>query len=129
MPEDLLERFDSLVEDRGYDSRSEAVRDMVRQQLVAAQWEDREAEATGVITLLYDHAEQGLCDFLTSLQHEYHDAILATMHFHLDQEYCLEVLAVKGKVGHLQEISDHLAHTKGVKHGKLTVSSTGKDLV
>ncbi len=128
MKEELLGKLDRLVDEKGYSSRSEAIRDMVRQQLVLAEWEDREAEVAGTITLLYDHEVEGLCDGLTSLQHQYHDAIMATMHLHLDHHHCLEVLIVKGRAGRLQKLADELAHRKGVKHGKLTVSSTGKEL-
>lgn len=128
MNEDLLEKFDDLIVNKGYSNRSEAIRDLIRNRLVENEWEDEQREVAGTITLIYDHHVKGLSDELNELQHDYHDLFLSTTHVHLDHHNCLEVLVVKGKAGQVREVSENLIGVKGVKHGKLTISSTGKDL-
>jgi len=128
MESSLLERFDALVRERGYANRSEAIRDIIRDVLVERQWEDEGTEVAGTITLVYDHHVNGLSDLLNDLQHEHYRSILSTMHIHLDEHNCLEVLVVKGRAGELRRIAERLIATRGVKHGKLTLTSTGKDL-
>lgn len=125
MPEDLLARFDELIREKGYSNRSEALRDLVRDALVRRQWEEEDAEVVGTITLIYDHNKHELTDRLIDLQHDHHQHILATMHIHLDEDHCLEVLAVRGPARTVQRIADLLLSQKGVKHGKLTITSTG----
>ncbi len=124
----LLERFDSLIEKKGYASRSEAIRDLIRDSLVTEEWESYTAETVGTITLVYSHDTRELTDNLTDMQHTYHNSIMSAMHIHLDDHNCLEVIAVKGKAKNIKAIADRLIGTKGVKHGKLTVTTTGKDL-
>lgn len=128
MEASLLQRFDRLVRERGYASRSEAIRDMVRNWLVERSWQEEAAEVAGTITLLYDHHQSGLSDLLNDLQHGYHGRILSTMHIHLDHAMCLEVLAVRGGARELSEVAEKLISVRGVKHGKLTMTSTGKEL-
>ena len=124
----LLDRFDRLIAERGYTNRSEAFRDLIRDELVEKTWESPEAEVVGTITLVYDHHVRMLSDKLTDLQHEFHRSILSTLHVHLDQAHCLEVLVVRGKARAVRKIADVLISTKGVKHGRLTITSTGADL-
>lgn len=124
----LLERFDSLIKKKGYASRSEAIRDLIRDTLVMEEWETVTAETVGTITLVYAHDTRELADTLTDLQHHYHTAIISTMHIHLDEHNCLEVIVVKGRAKDIKTIADRLIGTKGVKHGKLTVTTTGKHL-
>jgi CopG family nickel-responsive transcriptional regulator len=126
--EDLLARFDQEIVDKGYKNRSEAIRDLIRNQLVEQDWKDEDEEVAGTITLVYNHHTRGLSDLLTELQHAYNQLILSTMHVHLDRHNCLEILVVKGKVREAKEIADKLLSVKGVLHGKLTVTSTGKNL-
>jgi len=128
MESSLLERFDALVRERGYANRSEAIRDIIRDVLVERQWEDEGTEVAGTITLVYDHHVNGLSDLLNEVQHEYYTSIVSTMHIHLDEHNCLEVLVVRGRAGELRRIAERLIATRGVKHGKLTLTSTGKDL-
>lgn len=124
----LLERFDILIGKKGYASRSEAIRDLIRDSLVTEEWESFTAEAVGTITLVYSHEIRELTDNLTDLQHNYHDSIISSMHIHLDEHNCLEVIVVKGKTKDIKAIADRLIGTKGVKHGKLSVTTTGKHL-
>ncbi|MBI5204163.1 MAG: nickel-responsive transcriptional regulator NikR [Nitrospirae bacterium] len=124
----LIERFDSLIRKKGYANRSEAIRDLIRDSLVMEEWEAGNVETVGTITLVYSHHTRELADTLTDLQHHYHTAIISAMHIHLDEHNCLEVLVVKGKGKDIRKISDRLIGTRGVKHGKLTVTTTGKHL-
>ncbi len=128
MNERLLDVFDKKIVSRGYANRSEAVRDMIRNRLVEMEWEDVNQEVAGTITLIYDHHVRGLSALLTELQHNWHDLILSTMHVHLDHHNCLEVLVIKGPAGQAREVADKLVGVKGVKHGKLTITSTGEQL-
>lgn len=126
--EALLEDFDRLIVRRGYQNRSEAIRDLIRNRLVEITWEKEDEEVAGTVTLIYDHHVRGLNDLLLELQHNYHHLILSTMHLHLDHHNCLEVLAVKGTSKEVREVAERLISVKGVKHGKLTITSTGKNL-
>ena len=125
---ELLEKFDQLIAKRGYTNRSEAFRDLIRDELVQKVWESRDSSVVGTVTLVYDHHVRLLNEKLTDLQHEHHRAILSTLHVHLDHDHCLEVLVVRGKVSIVEKIADALISTKGVKHGRLTITSTGTDL-
>ena len=124
----LLSKFDKLIEQKGYPNRSEAVRDLIREHLVAKEWEVAAGEVVGTVTLIYDHHVHDLSDKLTDLQHDFHKNIISTTHIHLDAHNCLEVLVVKGKTTAVKMIADRLTSTKGVKHGKLVMTSTGKGL-
>ena len=125
---DLLEKFDHLIGQRGYTNRSEAFRDLVRDELVRESWESVDAEVVGTVTLVYDHHVRMLSEKLTDLQHDHHRNILSTLHVHLDHDNCLEVLIVKGRGAAVQKIADALISTKGVKHGRLTLTTTGAGL-
>jgi CopG family nickel-responsive transcriptional regulator len=129
MDEDLLERFDALVARRGSGiNRSEAVRDLVRDALVDAEWEDSAGEIVGTITMVFDHHASDLSDKLDALQHAHHERIVSSMHVHLDAHNCLEVIVVRGTSGQVRAIADGLLGTKGVKHGKLVSTTTGAHL-
>jgi CopG family nickel-responsive transcriptional regulator len=124
----LLARFDELITQRGYTNRSEAFRDLIRDELVQKSWELPEAEVVGTVTLVYNHHVRMLSDKLNDMQHDHHKNILSTMHVHLDHDNCLEVIVVKGKAKNVQRIADGLISTKGVKHGYLTLTTTGAEL-
>jgi CopG family nickel-responsive transcriptional regulator len=128
MDPDLLGRFDRLIQQKGYANRSEAVRDLVRNHLVEKEWEQVRGEVVGTVTLVYDHHVHDLSDKLTDLQHDYFRNIISTTHIHLDGHNCLEVLIVKGRASEVKAIADKLISTRGVKHGQLAMSSTGKEL-
>ncbi|HTR44712.1 MAG TPA: nickel-responsive transcriptional regulator NikR [Thermodesulfovibrionales bacterium] len=124
----LLERFDNLIRRKSYSNRSEAIRDLIRDTLVSEEWESATLETVGTITIVYSHDKRELTDTLTDLQHSYYDSIISSMHIHLDEHNCLEVIVVRGKAKDLKAIADRLIGTKGVKHGKLSVTTTGKHL-
>ncbi|HYL75478.1 MAG TPA: nickel-responsive transcriptional regulator NikR [Bryobacteraceae bacterium] len=125
---DLLEKFDALIASRGYTNRSEAFRDMIRDELVEKTWEKPDSSVVGTVTLVYDHHVRMLNEKLTDMQHSHFHQILSTLHVHLDHDNCLEVLVVRGKVSTVKKIADALISTKGVKHGRLTITSTGAGL-
>lgn len=125
---ELLAKFDDLIAKRGYTNRSEAFRDMIRDELVEQSWEKPEAQVVGTVTLVYDHHVRMLSDRLTDLQHDHFHNVLSTLHVHLDHDNCLEVLVVRGKARAVRRIADALIATRGVKHGRLTITSAGHDL-
>ena len=124
----LLRRFDRHIEDKGYANRSEAIRDLIRDALVRGEWENDEQEIVGTITLIYDHHVRELSERLTHRQHHHVGQIISTLHVHLDEENCLEVLAVRGRAREVQRIADELIGLKGVKHGKLVTTTSGREL-
>lgn len=125
---DLLDKFDRLIAARGYTNRSEAFRDMIREKLVTTASEDPSGEVVGSVTLVYDHHVRMLSDKLTEMQHHHYHHILSTMHVHLDHDHCLEVLVLRGQSGQVRKIAEALISTKGVKHGRLTITATGGEL-
>jgi CopG family nickel-responsive transcriptional regulator len=128
LPAGLLKQLDRMAGAKGYDNRSLAIADMIRDQLVEHHKQLGSAEIVGTITLVYDHHKQHVQEALTDIQHDHHEVIIAAVHVHLDHHNCLEVLIVKGQAGLVKKIADELIAAKGVKHGKLTVTTTGKDL-
>jgi CopG family transcriptional regulator, nickel-responsive regulator len=128
LPPRLLQQLDALVRAKGFDNRSQAVADMIRDRLVDHIQESDDKEIAGTITLVYDHHKPNLQMDLTDFQHDHHQSIISTMHVHLDHHNCLEVLVLRGKVAEIKRMADRLLSIKGLKHGKLTVTSTGKDL-
>lgn len=125
---DLLARFDALIAERGYSNRSEAFRDLIRDELVQRSWERPDEHVVGTVTLVYDHHVRLLNEKLTGMQHDHYHNVLSTLHVHLDHDNCLEVLVVKGKASEVRKIAEGLISTKGVKHGRLTLTSGGADL-
>jgi CopG family nickel-responsive transcriptional regulator len=129
MDEELLASFDRLVERRGTGAnRSEAVRDLVRDALVDAEWERSAEEIIATVTMVFDHGTSDLSEKLDALQHAHHDKIVSAMHVHLDAHNCLEVLVVRGRAADVRAIADTLLGTKGVKHGGVVPTTTGKRL-
>lgn len=126
MPEDLMEELDSYTERRGLaKNRSEVIRDLVRGALVEEQVEDPESEIFGTLTMVFNHHSNDLRDKLDAIQHEHVSEIVSTVHVHLDEENCLEVVLMRGNSRVIRSISDALLGTKGVMHGKLVVTTTG----
>ena len=124
---DLLEEFDHLIEQRGYSSRSEAFRDMIRTELNQYQVSSADQHVVGTLTLIYDHHVRQLAEKLTGLQHDHHHEIVSTLHVHLDHDQCLEVLVLRGQALNVQQIADKLMATKGVKQGRLTLAAAGAE--
>lgn len=121
----LLDTFDQHIGRRGYTSRSEALRDLIRQELVRQEWEE-DQEVAGAITFVYDHHHRGLSSRLTDLQHDHQDIIISSQHIHLDHHNCLEIVAVRGRASEVQALAHALRSVKGVRHGTLSMSSTGR---
>lgn len=117
-----------MAGEKGYDNRSLAIADMMRDHLVEHRQKFGAEEIAGTITLVYDHHKSHVQETLTDIQHDHHEVIISALHVHLDHHNCLEVLVVRGPAGQIKKISDALIAAKGVKHGKLTVTTTGKDL-
>ena len=124
----LLESFDTLISKKGYTNRSEAIRDLIRELLVENEWQEGNQDTVGAITLVYSHDQRELHDKLTELQHQRYHFVVSNLHVHLDEHNCLEVLVVKGKSKSIKNIADRLIGTRGVKHGKLTMTTGGKNL-
>jgi CopG family nickel-responsive transcriptional regulator len=124
----LLKRFDPLIARLGYQSRSEAIRDLIRERLVAAEWHQDAGPAMGVLSLVYSHHVRELSRKLTDIQHHHLGIILSTTHIHMDEHHCLEVVILRGQARKIQEVAGQLLSAKGVKHGKLITTTTGRRL-
>ena len=128
IPQELIASFDEHIWKKGYRTRSEAIRDIMRNHLVEGEWESEQGQVVGTVTIVYDHHTRELSNILTGFQHEFHDSILCATHVHLDEHNCLEVIVVKGSSDEVRTIADKLISTRGVKHGKLVCTTTGESL-
>jgi CopG family nickel-responsive transcriptional regulator len=128
LPEELCEKFDSHIQTKNYSNRSEALRDLIRKELIREEVEQN-MEVVGVINILFDHHRRELTDKLTSIQHKHREIVLSSMHIHLDHDNCIEVILLRGKSQMVKKLSEELIAAKGVKHGTLNMTSTGKHLV
>lgn len=124
---DLLEKFDGFIKAKEYTNRSEAFRDLIRQELIQKQWKGSQ-EIAGAITLIYNHHKRELVNKLMDIQHDFGRIIISAQHIHLDHDNCLEIIAVKGNPGQAQKLADSLKSVKGVKHGTLSMSTTGRGI-
>ncbi|ADT83660.1 nickel-responsive transcriptional regulator NikR [Thermococcus barophilus] len=129
IPQDLLAKFDKIIDEKGYTNRSEAIRDLIRDFIVRHEWEVGDEEVAGTITIVYNHDEAEVVKELLDLQHDYIDEIVSSLHVHMDEHNCLEVVVVKGKATRIKKIAERLISLKGVKHGKLVMTTTGRELV
>ncbi len=128
LEKELLEKFDILIKERKYPNRSEAIRDLIRENLVKREWVEGK-EVAGAITLVFDHHKRDLVNILTDIQHDFHKLIISSQHIHLDHDNCLEIIVVRGKPTEVRELADKLRASKGVKYGALSIATTGKELV
>jgi CopG family nickel-responsive transcriptional regulator len=128
LDEKLLDSFDQLIEQKSYMNRSEAIRDLIRASLVEERLGSEDQQAVGTVTLVYNHHVRDLSDKLTEHQHSHHDQIISALHVHLDAHNCLEVLIIRGAVRDIKQIANELIGVKGVKHGKLVMTTTAEDL-
>ncbi len=128
LEDELLQKFDLHLKEQKYKNRSEAIRDLIREELVEEEWA-KNAQVAGTITLVYSHHKRGLVQKLISYQHAYHHLIISTQHIHLDHDNCLEVIIVQGKARSLQQLTDKLKAVKGVKYGNLAMATCGKELI
>ncbi|OPY76742.1 MAG: putative nickel-responsive regulator [Syntrophorhabdus sp. PtaU1.Bin058] len=124
---ELIEEFDACIRKKNYANRSEAFRDLIRQELIREEWAEGD-EVVGAIILLYNHHRKDLLSKITTIQHDHQNLIISTQHIHLDRDDCLEIVAVRGEPVKVQWLADRLKALKGVKHGTLAMSSTGHAL-
>ncbi len=124
---ELLEEFDKTIAKKGYVSRSEAIRDLVRDSLAENEWKNDHEFMCGVITMIYNHETNGLSDKLTEVQHSHMQNITTTIHMHLDHDLCMEIVAIQGELGELKRLTNEIGSIKGVLRCKLTMAakSTG----
>ncbi len=127
IPDDLLDKFDHLIGAKGYTNRSEAIRDLIRDRLVEDMWTESH-EVVGTVTVVYNHEQSDLAQKLTEIQHKNHELIVSAVHVHLDHHNCLEVLIMRGLSDEVRKAGELLISTRGVKHGKITMTTTGKEL-
>jgi CopG family nickel-responsive transcriptional regulator len=127
---ELLERFDELIAEKGYENRSEAIRDLIRDALVQREWSRAPGneEKVAVVALVYDHDTSSLAQKLAHVQHENVGVVVATLHVHMDEHNCLELLVLRGRAREVIRVGEGLLATKGVKYGKLVPATTGQDL-
>jgi CopG family nickel-responsive transcriptional regulator len=123
----LLERFDDLIGEKQYTNRSEALRDLIRRELVQRAWQGGR-DVAGAITLIYDHHQRDILSKVTDTQHAFQETIISTQHIHLDHNNCLEIVAARGKAEDVQKLADALRSIKGVRHATLSMSSTGREI-
>jgi len=121
----LLDRFDALIRAKNYTNRSEALRDLIRQELVLKAW-DEDRNVAGAITYVYDHHQRELLNRILDIQHDFQNLIISSQHVHLDHDNCLEIVAVRGKASEINRLADMLRAVKGVRHGTLSMSGTGE---
>lgn len=124
----LIDKFDRYIKSKNYTNRSEALRDLIRKELVGEEWLQLDKNAAGAIVLVYDHHKRELVDSLIDIQHDYHKIIISTQHIHLDQRICLEIVVVKGKINEIYKLESRLKSTKGVKHISLSKSTLAEDI-
>ena len=128
LEEELLQKFDDLIRRRKYTNRSEALRDMIRQELLKQEWEAG-GEVSGAITFIYDHHTRELLSKITDIQHDSQEVIISTQHIHLDHDHCLEIVAVKGRVKKVLKLADSIKAIKGVRHCALSMTGSGEETV
>lgn len=125
----LLQKFDSYIKSRGYRNRSEALRDLIRKELVNNQWlAKKEKEAAGAVIIVYNHHQKELVDNIIDIQHDYKRIIISSQHIHLDHDFCLEIIVVRGRISDLFELENKLKVVKGIKHAQLAKSTLGRDI-
>ncbi|MFO7677511.1 MAG: nickel-responsive transcriptional regulator NikR [Thermoplasmatota archaeon] len=121
---DLLTKFDKKIKKEGYTNRSEAIRDIIRKDLIREKTQNPNEVSIGTLTMIYDHHTGNLTKKLLDIQHDHHTEILTTTHIHVDHHNCLEVLVLKGKTGNIQKLADSIRSQKGIKHGELVITQS-----
>jgi CopG family nickel-responsive transcriptional regulator len=124
----LLFEFDNYIKMKGFNNRSMAIAELIREELVKHEWQ-KNCNVAGAILCVYDHHKRELVEKIISLQHDFTDIIISTQHIHLDHNNCLEIIAVKGKANKVKKLSETLKLIKGVKHLNLSMSTTGEKIV
>ncbi len=122
LPSKLLEEFDKIIDEKGYASRSEAIRDALREYIIKYKWlKSLEGERVGTLSVIYNHHAPEILEKLTDLQHKYKDVIMANLHIHLDEDNCLEIIIISGDAKKIIELKNNISTIKGVKLAKLSV--------
>jgi CopG family nickel-responsive transcriptional regulator len=121
---ELLDKFDKIIKKKGYNNRSEAIRDIIREDIVKEETIAPYSDAIGTFTMIYDHHQGTLTNKLLDLQHQHHNEILSTTHIHIDHHNCLEVLVLKGKTGEIKKLADNIRALKGIKNGELVLTKS-----
>ena len=124
----LLEKFDNYIKRKNYQNRSEALRDLIRKELVDEEWVKSGDEVVGAIVMVYNHHQRELVDNLVNIQHNYQKNIISSQHIHLDRDMCLEVIIVRGRINEVYQLESKLKVVKGVKHASLAKSTLGKEM-
>jgi CopG family nickel-responsive transcriptional regulator len=119
----LLEAFDRHIAGKGYENRSEAIRDLIRDRLIREEAKHKEGEQVAVLTMVYDHHARELASKLIDKQHHHHDLVVSSLHVHLGERHCLEVSILRGPGGKITHLGDELLATRGVLHGEITYTS------
>ncbi len=120
----LLSKFDTLLKKRGYTNRSEAIRDLIRKEIIESEMKEEDAEVIGTLTIIYDHEIGNITNKLLHLQHHHHEEITFTTHIHIDERTCLEIVVIRGQLSRVKKFSENIKALKGVKHGQLAVTKT-----
>ncbi|PKO16765.1 nickel-responsive transcriptional regulator NikR [candidate division BRC1 bacterium HGW-BRC1-1] len=128
MDERLLEEFDRMIAAKGYANRSEAVRDLIRSALVEEQWDNDTGKVAATVTLVYDHHGGNVAERLGHIQHHHHGVVVSATHVHLDNDNCLEVVILRGRIHEVRHLAGEMTAMKGVKHGKVVFTTEGKNL-
>ena len=125
---ELLKKYDALLKETGYSNRSEAIRDLIRERLIKEEWADPKKKVVGVLVLVYDHETRELTEVLNQIQHRHVQVVIASLHVHMDAHNCLEIIVLKGSVSRVRKIAQELLTLRNIKHGQLTMTTTGVDI-
>jgi len=123
---DLLDTFDTLIKKMGYDNRSEAIRDLIREKLIEEEWQAPREETFAVVFLVYDHDAMSVDKRLTGAQHDHCDRVVSSLHVHVDERNCLEVVVLKGPGQEIRRLGENLVGMRGVKYGRLNMGTSGR---
>lgn len=127
LDEKLLAHFDTMITEKGYTNRSEAIRDLIRDHMVEEEWSAGTVETAGVVIIVYDHHQMELSQRLADHQHKDYTSVVSTLHIHQDEHNCLEVIVLRGTAERIREIANSLISMRGVKHGRFIETTTGKE--
>ncbi len=129
LPDNLLDKFDKIIEKRGYSSRSEGIRDAIRNYISHYEWMGEiKGQRVGTIAVVYDHTKRGLSNALADIQHQYSQLIKSSVHIHLDHDDCFEVIVLDGDGEEIKELAEAILALKGVKFSKLTTVPSNEKL-
>ncbi|EGV20412.1 nickel-responsive transcriptional regulator NikR [Thiocapsa marina] len=123
LPRPLLDELDRRVVKKGYASRSELVRDLIRERIVEETWERGDVEVAGVLTIVYDHHQRELTQHILDIQHRQYIHVVATTHVHMDHHNCLETIIIRGMPVEIERLSLEIGGLRGVRFSELTRAS------